>query len=139
MFKIIDEYVSFMEHIVVLYFYKLSVFFGMIMRLVLHIVVPVGVYFWIYPPSLGDIPLSQLTGNQIGSSIICSLVGLGAFINFFSFPDTNHYLEGVFEDETENEKEILILKSNPYFAWASYSYAVIFILILIIAWMAIWP
>jgi len=130
-----SSYIDTLEYFVSFYFYKLLILIGIIMRIGWHISVPYFIYLWLDPQQLGDIPFSQFTLNMLFSNLFCILIAIGAFYNFFNFPETE-FNEGI-EPEKLNGQELklTIVKSSPYVGWAKGSFGIIFLVVFFLAWM----
>jgi len=67
---------------------------GMLFRAVFIGAIAFIGYNWIDPRAIGDIPLSQLTLNDIIKPVFAIALGLGCLGWFFSFPETDEGYNG---------------------------------------------
>jgi hypothetical protein len=62
---------------------------GILFRTLSITIVGVVGYFWLDPQSIGDVPLSELTLNQILKNVFAFAIAIGCISWFFKFPDTS--------------------------------------------------
>ena len=78
---------------------------GILFRTLFISIVGVVGYFWLDPQSIGDVPLSQLTLNQILKNVFAFAIAIGCISWFFKFPETS----GARSPE-----------DNPYVGWGRF-------------------
>lgn len=88
--------------------FKLSILlsWGKIFRAIFILFLGIVGYCWINPPSMADIPFSELTLRHIFSNLFAWIVAIGCVVWFFKFPKHKN---------TENPYE------NPYAIWGTLS------------------
>lgn len=80
---------------------KLMRWWGMLFRALFISIIGIVGYLWLDPQSIGDVPLAELTLNQILKNVVAALIAIGCITWFFNFPENG-------ADRTE---------ANPYVAW----------------------
>lgn len=93
---------------------------GMLFRTLFISFVGIVGYFWLDPQSIGDVPFSELTLNQIFKNLFAVLIVIGCFIWFFDFPN-----QGSSKDP----------ESNPYVSWGRFGGWVLFLAAFAIYWL----
>lgn len=90
---------------------------GMLFRIIFICSLGIGGYLWLDPQPLGDVPISQLTLNQIFSNLFAVILSVGCFFWFVNFPQ-----------EKKNPESP---DDNPYVIWGLFSILFMFLATLI--------
>lgn len=91
---------------------------GMLFRTVFISSIGFSGYFWFNPQPLGDIPISQLTLNQIFGNLFGVAIPLGCIFWLFNFPDEK---KSITKDPS----------SSPYYLWGGFGALATFIILVI--------